>query len=99
MIVKRKGVIVRWGPEEAWSKRTSRCTRALSPRGPDIRPEKLGITRSMIFGSMAVLEGRAASDFSIQRSPLLPGTSAGLPPIIPSGLPADLLEGWPDRRG
>ena len=27
MIAKRKGVIVRWGLKEAWSKRTSRCTR------------------------------------------------------------------------
>lgn len=26
MIAKRKGVIVRWGLKEAWSKRTSRCT-------------------------------------------------------------------------
>ena len=27
MIGKRKGVIVRWGLKEAWSKRTSRWTR------------------------------------------------------------------------
>ncbi len=27
MVAKRKGVIVRWGLKEAWSKRTSRCTR------------------------------------------------------------------------
>jgi multidrug efflux system outer membrane protein len=38
-----------------------------------------------------VLEGKAASDFSIPRSPL-----SGLPPAIPSGLPAELLARRPD---
>jgi hypothetical protein len=30
VIAKRKGVTVRWGLKEAWSKRTSRCTRTES---------------------------------------------------------------------
>src|SRR5438876_312284 len=53
--------------------------------------QALDIQRSQLEHAIAVLVGKAASDFSIPRSP-----SNGLPPAIPSGLPAELLARRPD---
>jgi NodT family efflux transporter outer membrane factor (OMF) lipoprotein len=53
--------------------------------------QALDIQRSQLEHAIAVLEGKAASDFSIPRSPF-----NGLPPAIPSGLPAELLARRPD---
>jgi multidrug efflux system outer membrane protein len=58
--------------------------------------QALDVQRSQLEHAIAVLEGRAASDFSIPRTPLPLGTGAGLPPAIPSGLPAELLARRPD---
>src|SRR5207245_8863859 len=55
------------------------------------QPQALNIQRSQLEHAIAVLVGKAASDFSIPRSPL-----NGLPPAIPSGLPAELLARRPD---
>ena len=49
------------------------------------------VQRSQLEHAIAVLEGKAASDFSLAPSPL-----NVLPPHIPSGLPADLLARRPD---
>jgi len=57
--------------------------------------QALDVQRSQLEHAIAVLVGKAASDFSIARSPL-PPTSAGLSPAIPSGLPAELLARRPD---
>jgi multidrug efflux system outer membrane protein len=40
-----------------------------------------------------VLSGKSASDFAVKELPLATGT---LPPVIPAGLPGDLLERRPD---
>jgi multidrug efflux system outer membrane protein len=53
--------------------------------------QALDVQRSQLEHAIAVLEGKAASDFSVPRSPL-----NGLPPAIPSGLPAELLARRPD---
>ncbi len=53
--------------------------------------QALDVQRSQLEHAVAVLEGKAASDFSIPRSPF-----NGLPPAIPSGLPAELLARRPD---
>ncbi|MCU1275747.1 MAG: efflux system, outer rane lipoprotein NodT family [Bryobacterales bacterium] len=53
--------------------------------------QALDVQRSQLEHAIAVLEGKAASDFSIPRSPF-----NGLPPAIPSGLPAELLARRPD---
>ncbi|MCU1335931.1 MAG: efflux system, outer rane lipoprotein NodT family [Bryobacterales bacterium] len=53
--------------------------------------QALDIQRSQLEHAIAVLEGKAASDFSIPRTPF-----NGLPPEIPSGLPAELLARRPD---
>jgi outer membrane protein, multidrug efflux system len=53
--------------------------------------QALNVQRSQLEHAIAVLEGKAASDFSIPRSPY-----TGLPPVIPSGLPAELLARRPD---
>jgi multidrug efflux system outer membrane protein len=53
--------------------------------------QALDVQRAQMEHAIAVLEGKAASDFSIPRSPL-----NGLPPAIPSGLPAELLARRPD---
>src|SRR5437879_2009606 len=58
--------------------------------------QALDVQRAQLENAIAVLEGKAASDFSIPRSPLPLGTGAGLPPAIPSGLPAELLARRPD---
>jgi multidrug efflux system outer membrane protein len=47
--------------------------------------------RAQLEHAIAVLEGKAASEFSLPRSPY-----KGLPPAIPSGLPAELLARRPD---
>src|ERR1700731_2342386 len=53
--------------------------------------QALDVQRAQLEHALAVLEGKAASDFSIPRTPY-----AGLPPVIPSGLPAELLARRPD---
>jgi multidrug efflux system outer membrane protein len=53
--------------------------------------QALDVQRSQLEHAIAVLEGKAASDFSLPRIPY-----DGLPPVIPSGLPAELLARRPD---
>src|SRR6202035_3536188 len=53
--------------------------------------QALDVQRSQLEHAIAVLEGKAASDFSIPRS-----SFSGLPPTIPSGLPSELLARRPD---
>jgi multidrug efflux system outer membrane protein len=53
--------------------------------------QSLDVQRAQLEHAIAVLEGKAASDFSIPLSPY-----SGLPPAIPSGLPAELLGRRPD---
>jgi multidrug efflux system outer membrane protein len=53
--------------------------------------QALDVQRAQLEHAIAVLEGKAASDFSLPRRPY-----AGLPPAIPSGLPAELLARRPD---
>lgn len=53
--------------------------------------QALDVQRAQLEHAIAVLEGKAASDFSIARTPL-----NGLPPVIPSGLPSELLARRPD---
>jgi multidrug efflux system outer membrane protein len=58
--------------------------------------QALDVQRAQLEHAIAVLEGKAASDFSLPRRPLPLSTGAGLPPVIPSGLPAELLARRPD---
>ena len=53
--------------------------------------QALDVQRSQLEHAIAVLVGKAASDFSLPRS-----LYDGLPPSIPSGLPAELLARRPD---
>jgi len=53
--------------------------------------QALDVQRAQLEHAIAVLEGKAASDFSLPRSPY-----EGVPPVIPSGLPAELLARRPD---
>jgi multidrug efflux system outer membrane protein len=53
--------------------------------------QALDVQRAQLEHAIAVLEGKAASDFSLPRSPY-----DGLPPVVPSGLPAELLARRPD---
>src|ERR1700736_2996804 len=53
--------------------------------------QALDVQRAQLEHAIAVLEGKAASDFSLPRNPY-----DGLPPSIPSGLPAELLARRPD---
>jgi multidrug efflux system outer membrane protein len=53
--------------------------------------QALDVQRAQLEHAIAVLEGKAASNFSIPRTPL-----NGLPPVIPSGLPSELLARRPD---
>src|ERR1700738_3435338 len=48
--------------------------------------QALDVQRSQLEHAIAVLDGRAASDFSLPKSPY-----DGLPPSLPPGLPSDLL--------
>src|SRR5579859_5243111 len=53
--------------------------------------QALDVQRAQLEHAIAVLEGKAASEFSLQLSPY-----TGAPPVIPSGLPAELLARRPD---
>jgi multidrug efflux system outer membrane protein len=53
--------------------------------------QALDVQRAQLEHAIAVLEGKAASDFSLPPAPL-----NALPPVIPSGLPSELLGRRPD---
>jgi multidrug efflux system outer membrane protein len=53
--------------------------------------QALDVHRAQLEHAIAVLEGKAASDFSLPPAPL-----NALPPVIPSGLPSELLGRRPD---
>jgi outer membrane protein, multidrug efflux system len=53
--------------------------------------QALDVQRAQLEHAIAVLEGKAASEFSIPSNPL-----HGLPPAVPSGLPSELLARRPD---
>jgi multidrug efflux system outer membrane protein len=53
--------------------------------------QSLDVQRAQLEHAIAVLVGRPASEFSLEKSPF-----DGTPPSIPSGLPADVLARRPD---
>jgi len=53
--------------------------------------QALDVQRAQLEHAIAVLDGRAASDFSQPKAPF-----SGLPPSIPPGLPSELLARRPD---
>ena len=54
----------------------------------------IGVQRSQLEHAIAVLTGQSASAFSVAVTPL-----ANVPPMVPAGLPSDLLERRPDIAG
>jgi NodT family efflux transporter outer membrane factor (OMF) lipoprotein len=54
----------------------------------------LGIQRAHFEHAMAILLGKPPAEFSIPPAPI-----AGQPPVIPPGLPSELLERRPDMAG
>ena len=54
----------------------------------------LGIQRAHFEHAMAILLGKPPAEFSIPPAPM-----AGQPPVIPPGLPSELLERRPDMAG
>jgi NodT family efflux transporter outer membrane factor (OMF) lipoprotein len=54
----------------------------------------LGVQRAQFEHAIAVLTGQPASSFALPVSPL-----ASVPPVVPVGLPSDLLERRPDVAG
>ncbi|HST11218.1 MAG TPA: efflux transporter outer membrane subunit [Terriglobales bacterium] len=54
----------------------------------------LGVQRAQFEHAIAVLTGKPASSFALPTSPL-----ASTPPVVPLGLPSDLLERRPDVAG
>jgi multidrug efflux system outer membrane protein len=53
--------------------------------------QSLDVQRAQLEHAIAVLVGRPAPEFSLEKSPF-----DGAPPSIPSGLPADVLARRPD---
>src|SRR5579863_4339868 len=53
--------------------------------------QAMDVQRAQLEHAIAVLVGRSPSEFSLEKSPL-----DGAPPVIPSGLPADVLAQRPD---
>ena len=56
-----------------------------------VQAQALDVQRAQLEHAIAVLEGKAASNFSLPQAPL-----NALPPAIPSGLPSELLARRPD---
>jgi len=54
----------------------------------------VGVQRAQFEHAIATLTGKPAPDFTLEESPL-----TGTPPVVPVGIPADLLERRPDIAG
>ena len=77
----RVGVVARSDVAQALTQLKSTQVQALD----------LSVSRAQLEHAIAVLLGKAPAEFSIEALPL-----AGLPPAVPVGLPAELLERRPD---